>query len=119
LFCIGWKNDFMSFYNWSHANGYGDNLTIDRINNDKGYSPENCRWATKTEQSINQRMKKSNTSGYVGVCFHKQKNKWVATIKYKGKSVLYKYFSNKQEAIKYRDAYIIDKDLPHKLSKEY
>ena len=51
--CDEWKNDFMSFYNWSMKNGYANDLTIDRVNNNKGYNPENCRWANSTQQSRN------------------------------------------------------------------
>lgn len=45
----GW----LAFQNWAYSNGYKDNLTIDRIDNDKGYSPDNCRWVSVKTQSNN------------------------------------------------------------------
>ena len=53
--CDEWKNDFMAFYNWAMANGYSEVLTIDRINNDGNYEPNNCRWITQKEQQSNKR----------------------------------------------------------------
>ena len=57
--CDEWNNDFMKFYNWSINNGYSDNLTIDRVNNNGNYEPSNCRWATVKEQNSNKRPYKS------------------------------------------------------------
>ena len=52
--CDEW-NEFINFYEWSMKNGYKEGLSIDRIDVDKGYSPENCRWVDMKTQQRNRR----------------------------------------------------------------
>ena len=52
--CDEWLDDYSAFREWAMANGYNDNLTLDRIDNDGDYCPANCRWATAKIQANNQ-----------------------------------------------------------------
>lgn len=53
--CDEWKNNFQTFFDWAIANGYEDNLSIDRIDNNGDYEPINCRWVSNDIQSYNKR----------------------------------------------------------------
>ena len=53
--CDDWRNDYQAFHNWAISSGYEPGLTLDRQNNNRGYYPDNCRWATRIEQQNNTR----------------------------------------------------------------
>ena len=88
IICDEWKNNFISFYNWSMENGYNDTLTIDRYPNKYGnYEPDNCRWVAMKEQNRNRCIFNKNKSGYTGVHLQIQKGKsplWIASIRENG-----------------------------------
>jgi hypothetical protein len=77
-------------------------LTIERINNDKGYFPANCKWATATEQVRNRRINKNNRTGIVGASWNKWAKKYVATIGAGSKQIHLGYFDNLKDATEAR-----------------
>lgn len=75
--CPEWRKDFTSFYAWAMESGYKKGLSLDRIDNDLGYSPDNCRWATPREQTRNRSVSVKIGDDYLmdlakqaGVCYN-------------------------------------------------
>lgn len=59
--CDEWLHDYEAFDKWSYTNGYGEHLSIDRIDVNGHYEPANCRWATSKQQAANRRNNRINT----------------------------------------------------------
>lgn len=71
--CKDWL-EFMPFYNWAMNNGYTENLTIDRIDVNGNYEPNNCRWITLKEQANNKRKtRKINIYGEIKTSYEFEK----------------------------------------------
>ena len=117
--CEEWL-DVKNFIDWvENKSNWEEGLTLDRINNNKGYSPDNCTFSIRTIQAINQRQQINNTSGYVGVTWAEARGKWHARVQIFKRGKHIGYYLSKEEAVQARDNYIIENNLPHKLSKDY
>ena len=117
--CEEWL-DVATFIAWAEKTyPKSEGYTLDRIDNDKGYSPENCTWSDKTTQAVNQRKMKNNKSGYVGVRYHSRDGVWTAYISVNNTRKYIGSHKTIEEAVLARDNYIIENNLPHKLSTDY
>lgn len=106
--CDEWKDNFLSFYDWSHNNGYSEELTIDRMDNKKGYSPDNCQWITQHEQVIRQERNAHRTKEDLYI--YENKNRFLVCIqKGSGKNIdtlLAQSCITKEEAVMARDYFL-------------
>ena len=93
---------------------YKEGLSIDRENNNLGYSKENCRWTTSEIQARNTRvLRRDNKSGYRCVGWHKSSNKWMAYITINKKRKHLGLFDSAIVAAKAYDKYVTDNNLEH------
>ena len=112
--CDEWMDDSSSFIRWALLNGYSDDLTIDRIDNDNGYSPDNCRWTDRRTQNINKRKQNSCSSKYIGVSFHSKVKKFCAYVNIDGKRKHIGVFEDEYKAAMHRDNFISTHGLDNK-----
>ena len=108
--CDEWMR-FEPFMEWSLANGYTDQLTLDRIESSKGYEPGNCRYADYNVQAANRRISDKNKSGHVGIWW--DRGKWCSKVQWKKRQIHLGRFEKIEDAIKARNDYLDAHGLPH------
>ena len=114
--CDEWldkNNGLMSFYNWAIESGYKEGLQIDRRDNDGNYEPSNCRWVTNRVNTLNTRVQKNNSSGYLGISKRKCNGRWNSRIIIFGKTISLGSFTTKKQALESRNNYIRENKLGH------
>ena len=101
--CDRWLGED-GLYNFCSDMGYCEKgLTLDRINTNGNYSPENCRWAPRQTQGFNTRKHKTNTSGRTGVYWFDRVGKWTAAIVFNQKQIHLGYFHTFEAAVVARE----------------
>lgn len=98
--CDRWLESSFNFFEDMGERPEG--MTLDRINNEKGYFKDNCRWADNSTQAINKRLSRRNSTGISGVQWRKDTKKWLSTITFKGVTKRLYHGSNFDDACKAR-----------------
>lgn len=112
--CDDWL-EFRPFLAWAKSVGYNDTLTIDRIDCDGDYEPNNCRFVDVSTNNANKRISSKNKTGFIGV--HKDKHgKFEAYVNWKRKKHNLGRYSNAWSAARARDDFVIHQGLPHRLN---
>jgi len=101
--CKRWKDSFINFLN-DVGRRPSSEYSIDRIDSNKDYEPNNVRWANKLSQARNRNgwKNKQNEGNFRGISWRKDNNKWYARIGVGYKNINLGAFSTKEEAIKIR-----------------
>lgn len=97
---------------WHNVHGFfkdmgnaPEGLTLDRINTNKEYSKENCRWATMSEQTVNSRKRRDGKNKYRNIVFHPQTKKWRLTFTRDKVNYDFGLFENIEDAVAKRNEF--------------
>ncbi len=112
--CDEWRDDVKAFYDWSMDNGYTDKLSIDRIDTNGNYGPDNCRWATKTEQARNRCT--SRHKKYKGTKLDKRTGRYEARIVVNRKHIYLGMYPTEIAAAIVYNEYIVKNDSGHSMN---
>lgn len=107
--CDEWINNSKAFYKWALEHGYNDRLFIDRKDNNKGYSPDNCRFVSRTINNNNKRKYRTNTTGFRGVSTYRNNGLFRMKIQFDKVSIVKYGFRSALEASLYRKSIIMKK----------
>lgn len=110
--CEEWS-DPVVFCDWCISNGFTEGLQIDRVDNDGNYEPSNCKFVTHRENSLNKRIRKTNTSGYEGINLFAKTNSFVSRIAINGNRIWLGSYSDKKQAVGARNNYILKNNIKH------
>lgn len=113
-----WIDNYELFYNHLSTleNFNKPKFTLDRINNDGNYEEGNIRLASSSVQNSNKRAASRNTSGYIGI--DKRKNEiFRSRINFNKKTIYTRHFKTLEDAIRARNKFIIDNNLPHTIQE--
>lgn len=115
--CKEWRETPDAFITWAEANDYAPGLTLDRIDVNGDYEPNNCRFTTNFIQGQNtRRLNTRNKSGYRGVSYDRKRKKWQAHIKANGVNHALGRYETAEDAARAYDAFIIENGTAHPLN---
>jgi hypothetical protein len=113
--CDEWLECKEKFIVWALRNGFEESLTLDRIDSDKGYSPNNCEWVTRQKQAEN-RFYEVHKKQFRGVT-SQRKGKYIAQIQYNGKKKHIGTYDTPEDAALAYNNFVIEHKLNRHLNK--